>query len=160
MKNEKTTLDFGLSLVKEYDDATLSFAKELFTDVATDCKWHCIDELEIEMDENVEFHLYDTREYLEEIEKTFKYAVDRSELMSYGRSYYDGEKQVVMIHGSEINIGMTKWMEDYKQFEKMVFTLMELSASDGYQQYVIRDKDFAKEEYEMVQKRLAEHKAA
>lgn len=80
--------------------------------------------------------------------------------MSYGRSYYDGEKQVVMIHGSEINIGMTKWMEDYKQFEKMVFTLMELSASDGYQQYVIRDKDFAKEEYEMVQKRLAEHKAA
>ncbi len=166
--NEESTMNESENLesmykLKEYDAHTRAFIDEVFQMVATECKWHCVDDLEFEIDEETKFVFCNTKEYMDTIKKIYGREGDRSNLMSYGRNYNDIDddwRKVVMIHGSEFNIGMMNWMSDFKQFEKLTNTIMELTASEQGLEYVIRDKDFAKEQFDMVQKMVQKQKAA
>ena len=160
--NEDRNLE-SMYMLKEYDAQTRAFIDEVFQMVATECKWHCLDDLELEIDEETKFVFCNTKEYMDTVKKIYGREGDRGNLMSYGRNYNDIEddwRKVVMIHGSEFNIGMMNWMSDFKQFEKLANTIMELAASGQGIEYVIRDHDFAKEQFEMVQQMVQKRKAA
>ena len=153
----------SMYMLKEYDTQTRAFIDEVFQMVATECKWHCLDDLELEIDEETKFVFCNTKEYMDTVKNIYGREGDRSNLMSYGRNYNDIDddgRKVVMIHGSEFNIGMMNWMSDFKQFEKLSNTIMELATSGQGIEYVIRDKDFAKEQFEMVQLMVQKQKVA
>ena len=153
IKKEKQT-------VKKYDAKTKAYINEMFQMVARECVEHCVYDLEIEIDESIEFTLYNTKEYAEFLELTFGYKPDREDLLTYGTSYTIPDGKKVVMHGHEYNVGMMKWLEEFEWFEKMVNNLMGLAAGDGQTKYVFRDKDFAKELFDMVQNRVKKHNAA
>ncbi len=145
---------------KEYDKETRAMIDEVFEMVTTDCKWHCVDELELEIDEEVEYRFCDSNEYMDIFESVFGYRGGLNVLCSYGRIIYEDDRKIVLIHGHEINIGMMNWMTDFKQFEKLCNTIMGLTASEDGVECIVRDRDFAKETFDMVQNRINKRKAA
>jgi len=137
------------------DDATRAHADELFQTLATECKWHVIDELEFEeVDEETEYKLCSSREYIDNFQKLFGREPFFMEFTSYGQ-YYDDEDghRTILIHGYPSNIGLTNWIEDETQFEKLVNALLELTAENYRQRVIIRDRDFAKVMFELIQEK-------
>jgi hypothetical protein len=145
--------------VKAYDEKTLGLVYTIFDEVVQECINYCECDLELNVPEKIEVKLLNSDEYSNLLENVFGDS-GMAQMMAYGSSYTLHGKKYVHIHGCELNIGMTNWMNDFSHFTSLVNTIMSQIASSNSKQYIIRDKDFAKEQFEMVQGMVKKNKAA
>ncbi len=145
--------------VKDYDAETRAFIDKVFRMVTSHCIVHCEEGLGIELDDEIDVALYNSEEYMAKCKSLFG-ENGSSQLYTFGQFYFKDAERIVMIHGYEGSYGMMNWMSDFKQFEKLTNTIMELAASDRHMQYCIRDKDFSKKLFEEVQERVQKRNAA
>ncbi len=150
---EKESTLRNLYTPKEYDRETGAFIYEVFQIVAKQCKYHSEDMFEIDSEEEIYFELYNSEDYMAE-------CMSDDDFFTYGKTIYSDGAIYILIHGHESNIGMMNWMGDFKQFETLTNNIMELVASEHGVNCVIRDKDFAKEQFDMVQRMVQKRKAA
>ncbi len=157
MREERTVE--SMTILKDYDTETTAFINNVFNMIANECRWHCEDEFDIELDEEIKIELCNTKEYMNKCDSILHLG-GLDQLFTFGQYFYDSKGKVVLIHGHENTIGMMNWMSDFYQFNILVNTIMELAASDRHMQYYIRDKDFSKKLFEEVQERVQKRNAA
>jgi len=153
MKTKKTNGIKYMFEVKEYDTKTLEIVYSIFDKVVQECIDYCQCDLGLDVPEDVEVKLYNSDEYREFLDSLSFYKGPES-MMTYGSGYTINDKRDVFIHGCESNIGITNWLHEFRQFETLVNNIMSQVMSEGSREYIIHDKDFAKEQFEIVQAML------
>jgi len=148
--------------VPNIDEETREFANKVFQLVAWECKYRVEDLLEFDFEDDygveVEIENLDTEQYRERLESVFGYT-NPEKMYTHYHTYPEGDTQHILFHMHEVTFGTTKWMSDFNTFNRLLNMIMEAYADCASQRCIFRDKDFAKEKFELVQDMLEKNKA-